>query len=529
MFTEKNLPRLIIATPIILVLFSTFLIIYFFINTQYNNFHKESIELEKEYLLKQQNILKDENNKILQYIKYHRDVENRRIHNRFRQIIKNGKEVTEETFVKYEKKAIKKLKKQIIDWVNTVRYGKNGYIWIHDTSHVLVAHPFRTYDIGRNDTNNTDSTGTKIFQEFINVAKSNEKGGFLEYYWAKPEFGAPRKKIGFLQLDKEWGWVVGTGLYIDDIESSLNQKKLLLENKIDKYVQIILLAASLLMIVLGLMSYFISKYIAQIFTEYREKVYKKEQTLREFNDMLKSKIDEALKEAKRKDKALLQQARLAQTGEMISMIAHQWRQPLCEISGIFMEMETAAKFDKADKDYIQTESKEGTRIITYMSNTIDDFRNFFKPAKTKEVFSLSSACEEAITLASASLKNKDIRLDLEGEKALHVKGYPSEFAQVILNLILNARDALIERNVKNPLIKIEIIKDGVNSLVRISDNAGGIDESIIERVFEPYFSTKKSAGTGLGLYMSKMIIEENMGGVLFVKNEGLGAKFCIKI
>lgn len=171
MFTEKNLPRLIIATPIVLVLLSTLLIIYFFIKTQYNNFHNESIALETEYLLKQKNILKEENDKVLQYINYHREVENRRIHNKFRDLTKSGVQVTEEEFELYENKAIKKLKKRIIGWIDTVRYGTNGYIWIHDVNHHLVAHPFRSYDIGRDDTNNTDSTGKKIFQAFINVAK----------------------------------------------------------------------------------------------------------------------------------------------------------------------------------------------------------------------------------------------------------------------------------------------------------------------------------------------------------------------
>lgn len=132
-------------------------------------------------------------------------------------------------------------------------------------------------------------------------------------------------------------------------------------------------------------------------------------------------------------------------------------------------------------------------------------------------------------MASASLKNKDIGLELHVKKVLHVKGYESEFAQVILNLILNAKDVLIERNIEKPLIVIEIKEDGLNTLVSISDNAGGIDESILERVFEPYFSTKKSAGTGLGLYMAKMIIEENMGGKISVKNKENGAMFCIKI
>jgi len=529
MFNEKNLPKLIIVTPIVLVLVFALLIIYFFINTQYDNFQQESKELEIEYLQKQKNILKSENQKVLEYIKYHRDVENKRIHRRFRQLKKSGMEVSEESVQIYQAKALRELKQRIIDWVQTVRYGLNGYVWIHDTTHHLIAHPFRTYEIGTDDTNNTDSTGAKIFQKFVNVAIKKPKGGFVEYYWAKPEFGAPRKKIGFLKLDKEWGWVIGTGLYVDDIESSITKKKLLLENKIDKYVQIILLTALSLMLVLGVVSYFISKYIAKIFTEYREKVDKKEQALKEFNQMLKSRIHEALRDAKRKDQALLHKSRLAQMGEMISMIAHQWRQPLCEISGIFMEMETAAKFDKADKDFIQNESKKGDKIISYMSKTIDDFRDFFKPAKIKEDFSLKRACEEAITLSSASLKNRDIQLSLDTKQDLHVSGYASEFAQVILNLILNARDVLIERDIKNPKIRIKIETIEESMFVIVSDNGGGIDAKIIEKVFEPYFSTKKSTGTGLGLYMSKMIIEENMSGELSVKNTKEGAVFCIKI
>lgn len=529
MFTEKNLPRLIIATPVILVLLFTFIVIYFFVTIQYSNFKEESIDLEHEYFLKQKNILRNENEKVLEYINYHRKVEKKRIFNRFKKLTKEGLHVSEEDITAYEKEAYKSLKKRVIDWVQTVRYGTNGYVWIHDTSHHLVAHPFRTYAIGKDDTNNTDSTGTKIFQQFINVATQNKDGGFLEYYWSKPEFGAPRKKIGFLKLDEEWGWVIGTGVYVDDIESFLFKKKLLLEKKIDKYVQIVLLAAFTLMVILGLVSFLISRFIARIFTSYREKVYKKEQALKEFNKLLTSRINEALEEAKKKDQALLHQSRLAQMGEMISMIAHQWRQPLCEISGIFMEMETAAKFDKADKKFIERESKDGTRIISYMSKTIDDFRDFFKPAKTKEDFSLYRACEEAITLASASLKSKDISLDLKVQRDVYVSGYPSEFAQVILNLILNAKDILIERNIKNPTIVISIKEDDGKALVYVSDNAGGIDKDILERVFEPYFSTKKSSGTGLGLYMSKMIIEENMGGEIYAQNTEIGVVFCIKI
>jgi signal transduction histidine kinase len=525
LFTEKNLPRLIIATPIVLVLLFAMFIIYTFVNSQYENFDKESKELEIEYLKRQKEILINENQRVLDYIKFHRDLEAKKIHNHFRNIRKSGKEVSEKEVEEYEKKSYDRLKKEVIDWVESVRYGKNGYVWIHDTSHHLIAHPFRPYDIGKDDTNNTDATGDKIFQKFINTATRNPEGGFVEYYWAKPEFEAPRKKIGFLKLDKTWGWVVGTGLYIDDIESSIFKKKLQLERKIDKYVQIILLSAFSLILLFGIIGYMISKRIVEVFTSYRQNVIKKEQALKEFNKTLSHKIDEALNEAKKKDRALLHQSRLAQMGEMLSMIAHQWRQPLCEISGIFMEMETASKFKKADNEFIAKNAKDGYNLISYMSKTIDDFRDFFKPAKTKEEFSLIKACKEAIVIAEASLKSKDIKLLLHVKDDVKVFGYSSEFAQVILNLILNARDILVERGIKDAKIDISILKKEKEIILSVSDNGGGIEEGIINRVFEPYFSTKKSSGTGLGLYMSKMIIEENMGGKLSVKNGNDGAVF----
>jgi len=510
------------------LLFALF-IIYFFVNTQYSNFKEESSELETEYLLRQKNILKNENRRIIEYINFHREVEKKRIHNKFREFQKSGFNVTEDIVEEYEKESIKKLKSQIIEWIEQIRYEQNGYVWVHDTSHHLIAHPFRQKSIGADDTNNTDSTGVKIFQKFVKVATTHKDGGFVEYYWAKPEFGAPRKKIGFLYLDKEWGWVVGTGLYADDIESSLQKKKLVLEQKIDKYVRIILLTALSLMILLGGVSFIISQNIVSVFTSYSQKVSKKEQALKEFNKMLSIRVKEALREAKQKDQALLHQSRLAQMGEMISMIAHQWRQPLSAISGIFMEMETAAKFGKADKNFIQKESQKGDKIISYMSKTIDDFRDFFKPAKTKELFSLKRACEEAMSLADASVKSRNIALNLYADEDKQVVGYASEFAQVILNLILNAKDVLIERSIENPEISIKIYNENEKSIVSVSDNAGGVDKSIIDKVFEPYFSTKKKAGTGLGLYMSKMIIEEKIGGKLYVKNSKKGAMFCIKI
>ena len=611
MFSEKNLPKLIIITPIITIVAFAALMIYFAITSQYDNFAEEIKQVEKEYLLRQKELLKNENNNVHDYIQFQRELFIKRrqeqlrqhvvsLENQGREAFKKSSSINgrfvfwldashqsmrgffvsllpkEQTLFKealvvalgekmtgfgeinitslplpraqidfYVKKdpndgslygAIsfrydeeQLLKQEVIEWMERVRYGTHGYIWVHDTSHHLVAHPFRKESIGQDDTNNTDATGTLIFQQYVQVAQAHKEGDFVEYYWARPDFGEPAKKIGFLKLDPLWQWVIGTGLYVDDIEATIARKKKQLEVKIDRYVQIIIFTAFLLTTFFGVISFLLSKTTAEVFMDYRGKVSKKEHSLKELNRTLASRIQAAILEAKKKDQALLHQSRLAQMGEMISMIAHQWRQPLSEISGIFMEMKTAAKFGKVDREYIDRESDDGDRLIHYMSKTIDDFRDFFKPAKTKENFLVEKACEEAIILSDATLKSNHIDLTLHVEESVAISGYPSEYAQVVLNLILNAKDVLVERGVPHPAILMCVdVRDGM-SVVVVKDNAGGVDETIKERVFEPYFSTKKGTGTGLGLYMSKMIIEENMGGELSVHNDEEGAVFTIKV
>ena len=165
-----------------------------------------------------------------------------------------------------------------------------------------------------------------------------------------------------------------------------------------------------------------------------------------------------------------------------------------------------------------------------MSQTISDFQNFFKPQGEKEEFSVENACKEAYFILQSSLKYHSINLDFNIIESPIVYGYKNEYSQVILNILSNAKDILIERNIEKPEIKIEI-KSGDNfAIVKIEDNAKGVDHDIIEKIFDPYFTTRhKTQGTGIGLYMSKNIIERNMNGFINVKNENNGAVFTIKV
>ena len=227
---------------------------------------------------------------------------------------------------------------------------------------------------------------------------------------------------------------------------------------------------------------------------------------------------------------LIQTSKLASMGEMIGNIAHQWRQPLSSWGAIMQDIKYAFEDGVLDKPYLDQVVEDAKQITFHMSKTIDDFRNFFKPDKIKKEFSLEKSLNNALNLIGAALKNNFIEVQIKVEEDIQIWGYPNEYEQVLFNLINNAKDALLEKQVKEPLIKIVL---GVNqkiACVSVNDNAGGIDEEIIGRIFEPYFTTKEQGqGTGIGLYMSKTIIEKNMDGHLNVENTDIGARFTISL
>ncbi len=225
---------------------------------------------------------------------------------------------------------------------------------------------------------------------------------------------------------------------------------------------------------------------------------------------------------------LTHQSKLASMGEMIGNIAHQWRQPLTHLSYIMMNLKTAFERDKLTSEYFDKKSIEAKNQLEFMSHTIDDFRDFFKVSKEKELFSLKIAIDEVINLLSASLNSYKIEVKFEYKNDIEIKSLRGELLQVIFNILNNAKDEFIRKDTSNPIINIHLYKEKKNILIEISDNAGGIKNEILQKVFEPYFTTKDK-GLGIGLYMSKMIIEKNIAGKLNVSNIEEGALFSIKI
>jgi len=227
---------------------------------------------------------------------------------------------------------------------------------------------------------------------------------------------------------------------------------------------------------------------------------------------------------------LIMQDRLAVMGEMINNIAHQWRQPLNTLGLIIQQMPLFYKSGEISEEMLEDYVGNSMELIQHMSQTIEDFRNFFRSDKEKMVFSVNQVIARTLALIEKSFKDQKIGIALHSEGEPLANGYPNEYAQVLLNILMNARDELVGHNVDDALISIHAFAEGGRSDVTITDNAGGIADEIIDRLFDPYFTTKEpDKGTGIGLFMSKTIIEKNMGGRLTVRNTGSGAEFRIEV
>ena len=234
-------------------------------------------------------------------------------------------------------------------------------------------------------------------------------------------------------------------------------------------------------------------------------------------------------ELEKKEKMMIAQSRQAAMGDMISMIAHQWRQPLSSISAISGTLTMDIMLDDYKKEFFLEHLEAITNLSQNLSTTIDDFRNFYRPNKQKETFLLSDAVDASVEIIRTGLISNNIKVVTEYEPLEPINNYRNELMQVFLNILKNAKDAFIEKRTPEPSIVITISKDETSGqVISIKDNAGGIRNDVINKIFDPYFSTKdEKTGTGLGLYMSKTIVEEHCGGSITVKNRDGGAEFRI--
>jgi len=227
---------------------------------------------------------------------------------------------------------------------------------------------------------------------------------------------------------------------------------------------------------------------------------------------------------------LKQQAKMAAMGEMIGNIAHQWRQPLNALSALNIGLSTKYKMGKLDETAIEKFKEKANTILQNMSATIDDFANFYRPNKEKEMFQINDTIQSALRFVGDTYRQHQVCIVNNTSPHIAIKSYKNELTQVLLNVLNNSRDAMVERETKKPMVTITTIEEDGEITIILQDNAGGVKEEILEKLCEPYFTTKfKSHGTGIGLYMSKMIIEESMGGLFYIKNNKNGLATTIRL
>ncbi|MDD3343754.1 MAG: ATP-binding protein [Sulfurospirillaceae bacterium] len=316
-------------------------------------------------------------------------------------------------------------------------------------------------------------------------------------------------------------------IFFQDITSEHKQFK-------EAMIESLLIVALLWIIILIVLEYGFNILIKRLEESHQELILKEEK-LALLNANLETRVSQEIEERMKKEyevhekeRMLIHQSKLANMGEMIGNIAHQWRQPLTELSAILIAIELFFERGKLSAQKLSDKISLAQKQIEFMSQTIEDFRNFFASGKAKKLYNLEEPIKEALNLIHSSLHNNHIAVSLHINASISIEGYDNEIAQAVLNILSNAKDILIERAVIDPKITITIRSENHKGFIEIEDNGGGIQIEPIEKIFEPYFSTKHAkSGTGIGLYMCKSIIEKNNHGELYVTNTAHGALFTI--
>ena len=396
----------------------------------------------------------------------------------------------------------KQIQENLLDKINNIKFEDNGYIFIFNTEGTYLSH-FDKNKIGTNGLNLKDVNGKYFIKDMIEFAKNNNEGYFTYLASLKPNGSIHNtEKISYVKYFKEWDWVIGAGFYLEELNQIIQNKKIELKDKHKTVINNILALSGIITIILAFISFFISKIIEKMFNDYRRNI--------------KKEIDNTLE----KERLLIQQSKMAVMGEMIGNIAHQWKQPLSTISTISTGIKFQNEMNCLNDHDITLGMDNINGSVQYLSQTIDDFRNFFKPNKTKTNFNILDALENTIKLMGSQFKNNNIEL-IKNINNAELYGYYNELLQVLINILKNAKDELIKLDTnKRRIIFIDTYTDKSNLIIKIRDNANGIPPDIIEKIFEPYFTTKENdEGTGIGLYMCKQIIDGMTGKIQVINVE----------
>lgn len=511
----------------------------------------------------------------------------------------------------------KEVKKEALEIVQNLKYKNDGYIFAIDYNGKIISTAYKKM-IGVNI--HDFYINRELSKKFKLFVDSNRSGDFFNYKLYKTiDDRHPKNKIAYMKKFDNWNWVIGSGFNMEDADSIIEKRQKVLENKYDKYLKNLVVLSTAFLVVVLILSYFMSKYLERRFISYKtalknknknliraqkvaklgdwkldldtKEVYWSDEVYRIFGvntdkkidfDFMKSLMDKectdyfvksinnsisknkkhsSIYKARKNDnsklvwidckgeidkhnniligtiqditirkklelekeqheKILYQQSKMAAMGEMLNNIAHQWRQPLSTISTAATGIKLQKDMDILKDEDLSHAMDNINKSAQYLSQTIEDFRNFFNPKNSsfKEI-SLEESIEKSLALVEAQFKAKSITI-VKNIEEIRLFTLENEFIQVLINILNNSRDALLENTIDNKLIIINSKVDNERVTIEILDSANGIDEEIITRVFEPYFTTKyKSQGTGIGLYMSQEIVTKLLKGRIIVSNK----------
>ncbi len=508
---ENNISTVIIFSSMIIISMLVIFISYFFISKQYDILDREIKDTRENFIDLQKREIKREVDSVVEYIKYKKSLK------------------------RYSEK---ELQQEVKNWVQNIKFGddKDNYIFIYKILNIkggkkfakMLLNPNRKDLEGKYISDDYKDEDGKEFRKIF-LKDIRDKGySFVTYMYKKPNSSNIRPKISYFKLYKDWNWVIAAGTYLDNIDTSIAQKKEDLKRKMTLDITSSIVIFLFFSLIANIFAIILGKQIDKFFKEYNKEIIDKTTELEELNNTLENRVKKEVQKRAEQERLLIEKSKFIALGEMISNIAHQWRQPLSELSAIILNIKFRYMMKKLDSDTMNQKSKDAEKLLDYMSNTIDDFRNFFMPDKSKKRFNVRNSIDDVLNIIGKTLQNQNIKLNINIPSNINIIGYKNEFEQAILNILSNAKDAILTSHTENPYISISLRDEKKIVKLDIYDNGGGIKLKPIEKIFEPYISTKEEAnGTGIGLYMSKIIIEKNMNGKILVQNIDKGVRFTI--
>lgn len=483
-FNETSLLKNMSVVLIITFIFFSIIITSIIVNYHKEQLEREAIDIKNDYINIHRELIKKEVDKIHNIIEveYHEN--------------KTEYHLPE-----------KQIQKDILKLISSIEYDKNGYIFIVDYNGNFLINIKQSL-LSENQINLKDKNGINITKNIIKVAQNGE--GYISYIGISGTHIEQSQKISYVKNFEPWNWAIGYGFHPSDIQTTINKRILTLKQEHQKYLHELIMISIAITVMLSSILLLFTRSVENIFKSY------------------KNKILEIEKENRQKNGIIHHQSKMVVIGKLLNMISHQWRQPLSQINSVTLDMYLSQKNGFLDENDLKNKINAIENTTQYLSQTIDDFTNFFVPETEAKNFLVNDAIEHCINIINPSINH--INLQLTYNSSHNINGYITLFQQVILSIISNSIDIFNTKNITNPSIDIKTYDKEQFTFVEISDNGGGILEKHISKIFDLYFSTKNNKkGSGLGLYIAKEILLQHFNGDIFVANFNNGVKFTIRI